>query len=645
MAFPGPFAYVPKPAAMEDGDTEPGSASSASGVREGSGEVVAGSGSLAAAHIQPHRGPASAAASSAITHPSAADGNPDGYPPLILAASKGRLAELKLLLKDPAVNVDRLDQGCGMNALIAASLFNKPDVVAHLLAAGAKVNVMSYRYQATALMLAAQNGHIDVVRALVTRENVALDSTIADGLSALSLATAGNHPDVVKGLLEAGAAVNLACGPLRQTALGDAAYGGYVEVVKTLLASPQVAIDATNVYGQSPLHVAARFGKADVAACLLEAGASMTILTADGDTPLQLAIKAKHAAVVEVLLQYGAPMAAVDLVDLEASPSDVAFDVTLADLVADQNSTFATDADPLGLVKPGSLDDPLVIVKGLIKLLGMNEEDQCADYDFFLKSHDLQVRVQAWWHRKGIRAACQLPIVECFAGLNEIWPLFTHDEQVANYDQQSLVCAAALGRLSAITANGKALQHYKAAGISAAGVLRLSAVATRQIEKLIALSEQLLTTMGSAMLEQLMPACLARTGLDNQVDKKTLIADLVRVGWLMPVAQAIVASWESTRAILDAELVPIPEGSTMRQILQRVHEHDNRRAPLFFVQALQRELAAPTLLAALRTWLKLPTIRLPHCTLEMLTHEGIDALFQIQCDQLRQYCEQIASAS
>ncbi len=211
--------------------------------------------------------------------------------------------------------------------------------------------------------------------------------------------------------------------------------------------------------------------------------------------------------------------------------------------------------------------------------------------------------------------------------------------------QKRLVCAAALGRLSAMTANGAALRHYKAAGISAEGIARLSTVATLQIEKLIALSEQLLTTAGSDMLEKLMPACLSRTGLDHEVDTETLIAELFSAGWLKPLAQAIVASWKSALAALEAEPVAIPAGSTLKQITQLLSEHVKRKAPLLFVQTLQDELAAPTLLAALRTWLERKRLGTgPEPVVKMLTHEGIDLLFQIQCDQLKQYCEQTGRA-
>ena len=72
----------------------------------------------------------------------------------------------------------------------------------------------------------------------------------------------------------------------------------------------------------------------------------------------------------------------------------------------------------------------------------------------------------------------------------------------------------------------------------------------------------------------------------------------------------------------------------MQQITQCVFENTERKAPRLFAQAMQRELAAPTLLAVLRTWIG-----------DTRPAEGLDLLFQIQCDQLRQYCEQTERAS
>ena len=690
MAFTGPFAYVPKPAAMEGSGTKPGSASSASSVREGSREAVMTSNSPAAAHSQPHSEPAppaggssTAAAGAANTQAIAGDDNPHGFPPLILAAIKGRFAEVKLLLEDPAVDIDQVDQKFGGTALIAASCANKPEVVAFLLANGAKVNFAYGEHRRTALIEASGCGHVDVVKALLARKNIALDVTDAEGRSALFFAagenkpegvacllTAGakvnlvcgkfprtalmeaafcghvevvkallarkdialdaadakgrsalffaaleNKPEVVAFLLTAGAKVNLVCGKFPRTALMEAAFHGHVEVVKALLARKGIALDATDAEGRSALLIAADKNKPDVAACLLHAGASMTIVTADRKTAVTTAIAAKHAAVLEVLLQHGAPVTALDYDYLRRARPSVAFAVTFTDLDADRKSNADPEGNPLGLAVPNSLDDAPAVIDELLAVLESKQD------------------LQQWLWAKGIRMACVVPVVECLASLAGTWPVLANSAQAANAHRKRLVCAAALSRLSVLTAEGKALAHYQAAGISAAGLARLSAVATRQIEKMIAVSEQVLTSLGSVMLDKLVSDCLARTNPSHEVEMAALNASLVSAGWLPPLAQAMAMSWKAAMAALESEPVSIPAGSTMKQITQLLCDNIERKAPQIFAQAMQREQAAPMLLAVLRTWIG-----------DAKSAEGLDLLFQIQCDQLRQYCEQIVSA-
>ena len=110
-------------------------------------------------------------------------------------------------------------------------------------------------------------------------------------------------------------------------------------------------------------------------------------------------------------------------------------------------------------------------------------------------------------------------------------------------------------------------------------------------------------------------------------------ASLVSEGWLPPLAQAMAMSWKAALAALESEPVSIPAGLTMKQVTQLLCGNIERKAPQVFAQAMQRALAAPTLLAALRTWIG-----------DAKSVEGLDLLFQIQCDQLRQYCEQIVVA-
>lgn len=58
----------------------------------------------------------------------------------------------------------------------------------------------------------------------------------------------------------------------------------------------------------TPLHVAAKWGKTNMVALLLENGATIDSKTRDGLTPLHCAARSGHEQVVDMLLERGAPI-------------------------------------------------------------------------------------------------------------------------------------------------------------------------------------------------------------------------------------------------------------------------------------------------------------------------------------------------
>lgn len=60
----------------------------------------------------------------------------------------------------------------------------------------------------------------------------------------------------------------------------------------------------------TPLHVAAKWGKANMVTLLLDKGANLEAKTRDGLTPLHCAARSGHENVVEVMIQRGAPISA-----------------------------------------------------------------------------------------------------------------------------------------------------------------------------------------------------------------------------------------------------------------------------------------------------------------------------------------------
>lgn len=58
----------------------------------------------------------------------------------------------------------------------------------------------------------------------------------------------------------------------------------------------------------TPLHVAAKWGKANMVGVLLNNNANLESKTRDGLTPLHCAARSGHDSVVDMLLQRGAPI-------------------------------------------------------------------------------------------------------------------------------------------------------------------------------------------------------------------------------------------------------------------------------------------------------------------------------------------------
>ena len=87
------------------------------------------------------------------------------------------------------------------------------------------------------------------------------------------------------------------------TPLHVAAAWGYADVVKMLL-DHYAYVNARDNSGATPLHRAAAYGRADIARLLLEHGANPSIRDKDGRTPLDIARGRGHEEVARVIEEY-----------------------------------------------------------------------------------------------------------------------------------------------------------------------------------------------------------------------------------------------------------------------------------------------------------------------------------------------------
>lgn len=121
----------------------------------------------------------------------------------------------------------------------------------------------------TQLILAAANGHLEAVKALL-KKGAKIDGRSKNGATPLMYATLMKRLDVVQLLLERGAAVD-GKSEHGSTPLCFAAHEGYIEVVQLLLrkgADPHVGTE-----GKTPLQISVEKGHLEIAELLRKAGA------------------------------------------------------------------------------------------------------------------------------------------------------------------------------------------------------------------------------------------------------------------------------------------------------------------------------------------------------------------------------------
>ncbi len=195
------------------------------------------------------------------------------------------------------------------SGFVAAVQKNRINEINILLKYAADLINKKYKNDDTALTLAANKGHTEVVKTLLAHK-ANIEAKDNNGNTALTLAANKGHTEVVKTLLAHKANIE-AKDNNGYTALTLAAYQGHVEVVKTLLAH-KANIEAKNNNGYTALTQAAYQGHVEVVKTLLAHKANIEAKNNNGNTALTQAAYQGHAEVVKTLLAHKANIEAKD---------------------------------------------------------------------------------------------------------------------------------------------------------------------------------------------------------------------------------------------------------------------------------------------------------------------------------------------
>ncbi|XP_038711893.1 ankyrin repeat-containing protein ITN1-like isoform X2 [Tripterygium wilfordii] len=218
-----------------------------------------------------------------------------------LAAQKGDLAAVRLILDNIDLQMKETLSGSELDTEVAeirASVVNE-------------VNELGE----TALFIAAEKGHLDVVKELLqysSKECVSKKNR--SGFDPLHIAAVQGHHAIVQVLLDHDPGLSQTFGPSNATPLISAATRGHTAVVNELLSKDGSLLEISRSNGKNALHLAARQGHVDIVKALLDKDSQLARRTdKKGQTVLHMAVKGQSCEVVKLLL--GADAAIVMLPD------------------------------------------------------------------------------------------------------------------------------------------------------------------------------------------------------------------------------------------------------------------------------------------------------------------------------------------
>jgi ankyrin repeat protein len=224
--------------------------------------------------------------------------------PFMTASMNGHLSIARKLVQHTGQEGLEDRDRRGSTALFLAAQAGHAEVVTYLLSIGANPGSKDIIHKTT-LITAVSGGHMGVVQALVHHlGKQGLDERDGEGMTALHWAAIHGHEEVAVFLLNHGASVD--CKDLNErTTLMFASVGGRVGLVR-LLAKHMGGrgLDGRDKDGRTALQMAAADGRDEVVAFLLSQGVQANRGDISERTPLMFASMNGRMGVVRVLVQH-----------------------------------------------------------------------------------------------------------------------------------------------------------------------------------------------------------------------------------------------------------------------------------------------------------------------------------------------------
>ena len=185
----------------------------------------------------------------------------------------------ELLIKSGRANVNALNFTAdmdtvdvqGITPLHTAIANNNRELVRCLLNAGAKVNMANPKTGSVGLHIAARREFCDIMELLLDHADTDINVQNVQRIYCVTHCSL----ELVRCFLNAGAKVNIANPKIGFVGLHTAAQKGFCDIMELLLDHVDTDINVQNVYGYTPLHIAAYYNRPDAVKMLLQRGADV----------------------------------------------------------------------------------------------------------------------------------------------------------------------------------------------------------------------------------------------------------------------------------------------------------------------------------------------------------------------------------
>ncbi|XP_044592745.1 serine/threonine-protein phosphatase 6 regulatory ankyrin repeat subunit C isoform X6 [Cotesia glomerata] len=221
--------------------------------------------------------------------------------PMHLAAENGHASIIDLLAEKFRASIFERTKD-GSTLMHIASLNGHSECANMLFKKGVYLHMPNKR-GARSIHTAARYGHVGIISTLLQRGEK-VDATTNDNYTALHIAVESAKPSVVETLLGYGAEVHVRGGKLHETPLHIAARVLDGDRCALMLLKSGAGPNLTTDDGQTPVHVAAKYGNLTTLKLLLEDGGDPMYKSKNGETPLHLACRDCRSAVASYLIEF-----------------------------------------------------------------------------------------------------------------------------------------------------------------------------------------------------------------------------------------------------------------------------------------------------------------------------------------------------